>query len=182
MYIESICNDCHRLIANELKFIALHPELLDYVDIKLHIFGKAHIEDAEKGIVTCQFGERGCEGNRALNCVNKYASSFTESIQVMECLFEVQRYTGEAIEMCAAKFGASATDAVACLESDEANNLLIEAGYSTPPLRWVPSFYTGSGVRIDTRNLVKDICGSISGKLPDCCFSTKYTVGMDAEL
>ena len=182
VYIESICNDCHRFIANELKYIALHPELLDYVDLNLRIFGKAHIQDASQGIVNCQFGEAGCAGNKAMNCIYKHVSSFTDAINVMECLFEVHRYSEEAIEMCSAKFSVDTKEIMTCYEGKEATELLIEAGYSTPPLRWVPAFRVDGNVRVDTRNLVKEICKHINGEKPEACLTGKHTVGMDAEL
>ena len=182
VYIESICGDCHSFVANELKFIALHPELLDYVDLDLHIFGKAHIIDASEPRFSCQFGEPGCVGNRALGCIYHHSTSFYDAVRVMECMYENRLYSETSIHACYAKFGLNSRDAVTCFKGSEANELLLEAGKQTPILRWVPGFKTDGDVRLDTRNVVNVICASIQGEKPSVCHQTKHTVGMDAEL
>ena len=182
VYIESICGDCHRFVANELKFIGLHPELLDYVDLDIHIFGKARIVDETEPRFLCQFGEPGCVGNRALGCIYHHSTSFYNAIRVMECMFENRLYSETSIQMCYAKFGLNSNDAVTCFKGSEANELLLEAGKQTPVLRWVPGFRTDGDVRLDTRNVVNVICASIQGEKPSVCNQTKHTVGMNVEL
>ena len=182
VYIESLCGDCHRFVANELKYLALHPELLDYLDMDLHIFGKARIADAAKHRFYCQFGEDGCIGNRALNCIYKHSTSFLNAVRVMECMYEVRSSTESDIRLCYAKFDLDPEDALTCFRSDEANVLLLEAGKRTPPLRWVPAFQTDERLRVDMRKIVYVICDSIQGEKPASCYATKHTVGMDTEL
>ena len=182
MYIESICGDCHRFVANELKYIALHPELLDYVDLRLHIFGKARILSRSPPSFACQFGERGCTGNKALNCIYKHSPSFTEAIKVMECIYETGYSSEDSISNCYAKFGGDSSDAVKCFKSSEADMLLMEAGDHSPSLRWVPAFQSDGPIRVDTRNFVQYICSQISGTKPLACNQKKYTVGIDPEL
>ena len=182
VYIESLCGDCHRFVANELKYLALHPELLDYLDMDLHIFGKARIADAAKHRFYCQFGEDGCIGNRALNCIYKHSTSFLNAVRVMECMYEVRSSTESDIRLCYAKFDLDPEDALTCFRSDEANVLLLEAGKRTPPLRWVPAFQTDERLRVDMRNIVNVICDSIQSEKPASCYATKHTVGMDTEL
>lgn len=182
MYIESICGDCHRFVANELKFIALHPELLDYVDFNLHIFGKARITQRSPARFVCQFGEAGCTGNKALNCIYKHSRSFTHAVKVMECIYEVGYASESSIRMCYNKFNLESADALQCFTSDEADQLLLEAGDNTPPLRWVPAFSDGGDIRFDTRNIVKEICNHIDGEKPAVCGTNQHTVGMDSEL
>ena len=182
VYIESICGDCHRFVANELKFIALHPELLDYVDLDVHIFGKARITDESQPRFYCQFGEPGCVGNRALGCIYHHSPSFSDAIQVIECMYESGLYSENAIRMCYAKFDLDPSDAVTCFKGSEGNQLLLEAGKKTPILRWVPGFKMDGDVRVDTRNIVNVICDSIQSEKPAVCHMNKYTVGMDAEL
>lgn len=182
MYIESICGDCHRFIANELKFIALHPVLLDYANITLHIFGKARVAGRNPPRFYCQFGERGCEGNKALNCIYKHSSSFSEAIQVMQCIFETGYSSEESIKMCYSKFQANSMEAVRCFNGPESDQLLLQAADHTPELRWVPAFRDGETIRVDTRNLVNYICDHIEGVKPDCCLTEKHTVGMETDL
>ena len=182
IYMESICGDCHRLIANELKFIALHPVLLDYANITLYIFGKARIASRNPPRFYCQFGEKGCIGNKALNCIYKHSSSFTEAIQVMQCIFESSYSSDESIKMCYSKFHGSSDEALRCFKGPEGNQLLLEAGDATPELKWVPAFRDGDTIRLDTRNLVHYICDHIDGIKPDVCLQEGHTVGMEVEL
>ena len=182
MYIESICGDCHRFVANELKFIALHPELLDYVDFNLHIFGKARITNRSPARIVCQFGEAGCTGDKGLNCIYKHSASFTYAIKVMECIYEAGYVSESSIRMCYDKFYQKSADAIQCFKSDEADQLMLEAGDNTPPLRWVPAFSDGGDIRFDTRNIVREICNHIEGEKPAVCGTNQHTVGMDSEL
>ena len=182
VYIESLCGDCHRFIANELKFIALHPELLDYVDLRLHIFGKARITSRSPARFQCQFGEEGCIGNKALNCIYSHTPSFTYAIKIMECIYESGYSSEESIRMCFDKFYQDSSEAIQCFKSDEANQLLLVAGDNTPALRWVPAFSDGTKIRFDTRNIVREICNHIEGERPEICATERHTVGMDSDL
>ena len=182
MYIESICGDCHRFIANELKFIALNPILLDYVNITLNIFGKARVAGQDPPRFYCQFGEKGCIGNKALNCINAHSASFTEAIEVMQCMFETGYTSEESIRMCYSKFHGDSEEAVRCFTGEESNTLLLQAAHNTPELHWVPAFKDGDRIRVDTRNFINFICDHISGVKPDVCLKHIHTVGMEADL
>lgn len=165
-----------------MKFIALNPVLLDYANVTLHIFGKARVAGRNPPRFYCQFGEKGCIGNKALNCINKYSPSFSDSIKAMQCMFEMGYSSEESIKMCYNKFQLNSDEAVRCFKGPEADQLLLEAADNTPELHWVPAFRDGETIRMDTRNIVHYICDQIEGIKPDVCQSEKHTVGMDMEL
>ena len=100
----------------------------------------------------------------------------------MECIYEVGYASESSIRMCYNKFNLESADALQCFTSDEADQLLLEAGDNTPPLRWVPAFSDGGDIRFDTRNIVKEICNHIDGEKPAVCGTNQHTVGMDSEL
>lgn len=182
MYIESICDDCHRFVANELKYLAIHPELLSLVDVRLHIFGKGAVIERDPPYFSCQFGQEGCVGNEALLCIYNHSPSFVSAVRVMECMYEVGYYTEASIRMCFEKFNESASNALQCFKGSEAAQLLLEAADATPRLRWVPAFSDGERIRIDTRNFIQFLCSRIGDDAPDVCFSNKHTVGMETDL
>jgi len=83
-FVETLCNDCHHWMLEELRPVWLDEALRDKIDLHVYAFGNANYVGSD---VTCQHGQKECDGNTAIDCAIKHFAA-NSSAQFAFCMFE----------------------------------------------------------------------------------------------
>lgn len=133
IYFESLCPDSKKFHLEQLK--PAYKKLANYIDLELIPYGNAEFVGPDK--MKCQHGERECEGNRVMACVNKYGKKYMlDIVATIECLF----ITPDDENFCIRGYlpGASYDTIMQCKDSNESMEMMREFDKKSAHIDYVP--------------------------------------------
>ncbi|XP_071952050.1 gamma-interferon-inducible lysosomal thiol reductase-like [Antedon mediterranea] len=177
LYLESLCPDCKRFIAEQLEPTWGKLASTGILNLTLIPYGNAHEKQVgNQWEFTCQHGERECAGNVMETCILSLIP-FKQAVPVIFCM-EAADDPANAAKQCLTKYGLEFDAVSKCANSSQGNQLEHQMALKTDALQpahtYVP-WVTIGGVHTEAieqeaeKDLFHLICNSYTGQRPDVC-------------
>jgi len=162
-YMESMCPGCKYYTKTVLAKLMEKPDFVSMVDFTLYPYGNGQLSgDA----IQCQHGEKECEGNTILACMQEHYPITTEStgfVPAFVCMEEENGVPKEDFKKCAFTHNVDYDKVMTCANGDQGKTLALAAAKNTealdPPHEYAPWLtLNGAPMRDDAYDLQKNVC------------------------
>jgi len=162
-YMESMCPGCKYYTKNVLGKLMEKPEFVSMVDFELYPYGNGQLAGDS---ISCQHGEKECEGNTILACMQELypiTSDSTGFVPAFVCMEAENGVPKDDFAKCAAQHDIDQAKVMACAQGDQGKQLALAAAKNTealnPPHEYAPWVtMNGQPMRDSAYDLQASVC------------------------